>query len=100
MRRNRMMRGQVSLLALLVLGLAGPARAQDSKLKACFIYVGPVGDIGWSFAHDEARKLTEKALPWLETKYVEAVPAGTALPVLDRLVTKDGCKVVFTTSFG
>jgi simple sugar transport system substrate-binding protein len=86
-------------LALLALAVAGSAQAQEKKLKACFIYVGPVGDIGWSFAHDEARKLTMKALPWLETQYVEAVPEGQALPVIDRLV-KGGCKVVFTTSFG
>ncbi len=94
------MKRQVLLLTLLALGFASPARAEDKKLKACFIYVGPVGDIGWSFAHDEARKLTEKMLPWLETKYVESVPEGQALPVLDRLVTKDHCNVVFTTSFG
>jgi simple sugar transport system substrate-binding protein len=96
------MRTQALLLGALVLGalgLASPARAEDTKLKACFIYVGPVGDIGWSYAHDEARKLTEKALPWLQTQYVEAVPEGQALPVIDRLV-KGGCKVVLTTSFG
>lgn len=93
------MRGQVLLLALLAWGLASPAQAEDKKLKACFIYVGPVGDIGWSHAHDEARKLTLKALPWLETQYVEAVPEGQALPTIDRLV-KGGCKVVFATSFG
>jgi basic membrane protein A and related proteins len=86
-------------LLLLAWGLSVPARAEDTKLKACFIYVGPVGDIGWSHAHDEARKLTLKALPWLETQYVESVPEGQALPVIDRLV-KGGCQVVFTTSFG
>ncbi|MXV21383.1 BMP family ABC transporter substrate-binding protein [Deinococcus xianganensis] len=96
-----------ALLAALPLSLAllstaaGPAAQaqQTGKLKACFIYVGPVGDIGWSYAHDEARKKTEKALPWLETKYVESVPEGQATPVIDRLV-KDNCKVIFTTSFG
>ena len=93
------MRTHAWVLALLALGLTGPARAEDAKLKACFIYVGPVGDIGWSYAHDEARKLTEKELPWLQTQYVEAVPEGQALPVIDRLV-KGGCKVIFTTSFG
>ncbi len=93
------MRGFGLLLTLWVLGLAGPARAEEKTLKACFIYVGPVGDIGWSHAHDEARKLAEKALPWLRTQYVEAVPEGQALPVIDRLV-KGGCQVVFTTSFG
>ncbi|WP_224369156.1 BMP family ABC transporter substrate-binding protein [Hyalangium versicolor] len=93
------MKTQALLLAVLTGVLAGPARAADTKLKACFIYVGPVGDIGWSYAHDEARKLTEKALPWLTTQIVEAVPEGQALPVIDRLV-KGGCNVVFTTSFG
>ncbi|MET0401416.1 MAG: BMP family ABC transporter substrate-binding protein, partial [Cystobacter sp.] len=86
-------------LLLLAWGLSAPARAEDTKFKACFIYVGPVGDIGWSHAHDEARKLTMKALPWLETQYVESVPEGQALPVIDRLV-KGGCQAVFTTSFG
>ena len=87
-------------LALLSTAASPAAQAQQTgKLKACFIYVGPVGDIGWSYAHDEARKKTEKALPWLETKYVESVPEGQAMPVIDRLV-KDNCKVIFTTSFG
>lgn len=87
-------------LALLGTAASPAAQAQQTaKLKACFIYVGPVGDIGWSYAHDEARKKTEKALPWLETKYVESVPEGQATPVIDRLV-KDNCKVIFTTSFG
>ncbi|PNY80071.1 BMP family ABC transporter substrate-binding protein [Deinococcus koreensis] len=89
-------------LSLALLSTAGSPDAQaqtEAKLKACFIYVGPVGDIGWSYAHDEARKKTEKALPWLETKYVESVPEGQATPVIDRLV-KDNCKVIFTTSFG
>lgn len=87
-------------LALMTTAAIPGAQAQgDAKLKACFIYVGPVGDIGWSYAHDEARKKAEKALPWLETKYVESVAEGQAMPVIDRFA-KDGCKVIFTTSFG
>ncbi|MER3444458.1 MAG: BMP family ABC transporter substrate-binding protein, partial [Meiothermus sp.] len=73
--------------------------AQEKKLKACFIYVGPIGDVGWTFAHNEARLAAEKAIPGLETKYVESVPEGQAVPVIDRLVA-DGCNVIFTTSFG
>ncbi len=94
-----------TLLAALTLCLATnaatpAAQAQaQAKLKACFIYVGPVGDIGWSYAHDEARKKAEKALPWLETKYVESVAEGQATPVIDRFA-KDGCQVIFATSFG
>ena len=85
--------------ALALTAAYGQAGAQDAKLKACFIYVGPTGDIGWTYAHDQGRKAAEKALPWLETQYVENVPEGQALPAIDRLV-KGGCKVVFTTSFG
>lgn len=92
-------------LALLGAAQSPAAQAQNApsvrtgKVKACFIYVGPVGDIGWSYAHDEARKKAEKALPWLETKYVESVPEGQATPVIDRLV-RDKCQIIFTTSFG
>ncbi|MGY2895385.1 BMP family ABC transporter substrate-binding protein [Deinococcus sp. UYEF24] len=85
---------------------SGPAQAQaatpsmtSGKLKACFVYIGPRGDIGWTYAHDQGRQIAEKALPWLETKYVENVPEGQATSTLDRLVA-DKCQVIFTTSFG
>jgi len=83
-------------LVLLALGLAW---AQGDKLKACFIYVGPIGDAGWTYAHDQGRKKAEAALPWLETRYVESVPEAQALPVIDRFV-REGCQVIFATSFG
>ncbi|MGC8875813.1 BMP family ABC transporter substrate-binding protein [Thermus sp.] len=88
------MRRLLALLLVLGLGLA-----QGDKLKACFIYVGPVGDAGWTYAHDVGRKKAEAALPWLETRYVESVPEAQALPVIDRLV-REGCRVIFATSFG
>jgi basic membrane protein A len=91
------MRWLLALVALL-LGL-GTTIAQNKKLKACFVYVGPIGDVGWTFAHNEARLAAEKAIPGLETRYVESVPEGQAMPVIDRLVA-DGCNVIFTTSFG
>ncbi len=85
---------------------SSPAQAQSAtpsmtsgKLKACFVYIGPRGDIGWTYAHDQGRQIAEKALPWLETKFVESVPEGQATSTLDRLVT-DKCQVIFTTSFG
>ena len=91
-------------LSLLALALVASASAQTpykpgTDLKACFVYVGPIGDVGWTFAHDEARRAAEKALPWLKTQYVESVPEGQAAPVLDRFA-KGGCNVIFTTSFG
>lgn len=93
----RMMKAAVAVLA--VLSAMSEAAEPEKKLKACFIYVGPVGDLGWSNAHDEARRLAEKAIPGLETQFVEAVPEAQGLPVIDRLV-QQGCKVIFTTSFG
>lgn len=90
---------KILVMLMVLVGLFSFGFAQQKTLKACFIYVGPVGDIGWTYAHDEARRIAERELPWLETKYVESVPEGNALPVIDRLVA-DGCRVVFTTSFG
>ncbi len=88
------MRRLLALLLVLGLGLA-----QGDKPKACFIYVGPVGDAGWTYAHDVGRKKAEAALPWLETRYVESVPEAQALPVIDRFV-REGCQAIFATSFG
>ncbi|BAI80448.1 conserved hypothetical protein [Deferribacter desulfuricans SSM1] len=69
-------------------------------LKVGFIYVGPVGDGGWSYAHDLGRKELEK-LPYVKkTTYVESVPEGAdALRVIMKLA-QTGHNLIFTTSFG
>ncbi|WP_027881161.1 BMP family ABC transporter substrate-binding protein [Meiothermus rufus] len=87
-----------TLFLLLAVWVVGFGLAQD-KLKACWIYVGPIGDYGWSHAHDVGRKEAMKALPWLETAYVESVPEAQVEPTIDKLVS-EGCKVIFATSFG
>jgi simple sugar transport system substrate-binding protein len=74
--------------------------AEEGKLKAGFIYVGPVGDYGWSHAHDVGKKYVEKKFSWLETIYVESVPEADSSRIIDRLVLEEKCDVVFTTSFG
>lgn len=84
---------------LAALFLLGTAFAQDDKLKVGFIYVGPVGDAGWSYAHDLGRKATEAALPGIETTIVESVAEADVESFIDQLVA-DGNKVIFTTSFG
>src|SRR5262249_27380589 len=58
----------LAAIATLLGGLAGPAAAQ-SKPKVAFIYVGPVGDAGWTFQHDQARSYLEQNLG-VETKFV------------------------------
>jgi len=93
------------LKALIIAGLCfflaiGMASGGDKKLKAGFVYVGPVGDYGWSHAHDVGRKFAEKQLPWLETVYIESVAEADASRIIDRLIQGEKCDVVFTTSFG
>jgi simple sugar transport system substrate-binding protein len=75
-------------------------QAAARKIKAGFIYVGPVGDYGWSYAHDAGRKFAEEKLPWLETIFVESVGEADSARIIDRFVQEEKCDVVFTTSFG
>ncbi len=75
-------------------------QATMKKLKACYIYVGPIGDIGWSHAHNEGRLYVDKKFDWLDTAYAEAVPEADADRFLDRYVVEEKCDVIFTTSFG
>ncbi len=88
-------------LALVFTLHAVPAGAEDAaeELKVGFIYVSPVGDAGWSYAHDEARKVVE-AMPGVTTSFVESVPEG---PDAERVITnmaRKGFGLIFTTSFG
>jgi simple sugar transport system substrate-binding protein len=71
------------------------------KVKACFIYVGPIGDFGWSYQHDQGRLEVEEALgDKVETAYLESVPEGAdAERALERFA-RSGCNIIFTTSFG
>ncbi|MCX8127662.1 MAG: BMP family ABC transporter substrate-binding protein [Synergistetes bacterium] len=74
--------------------------AAQEKLKVGFVYVGPVGDAGWTYAHDQGRKYLEKQFPNVETVYLESVPEGAeAARAIEHLVAM-GCKVIFTTSYG
>lgn len=79
--------------------VASSASAQD-KLKVGFIYVGPVGDHGWSYQHDVGRKAIEEQLgDKVETTYVESVPEADSERAIEQLA-RTGHKLIFTTSFG
>lgn len=82
-------------------GSSTPAPAKTEKLKVAFIYVGPVGDAGWTWAHDQGRQHLQKTLnDKVETTFVESVPEGAdSERVIEELVKK-GNKVIFATSFG
>ena len=80
---------------------AAPAAAKAEPLKAAWIYVGPVGDAGWSFAHDLGRKAAEaKFGEGLKTTIVEKVPEGADAERVIRDLAQQGNKIIFATSFG
>lgn len=91
----------VLLGATAAMGLATGAMAQDDKTKVGFIYVGPIGDLGWSYQHDQGRLAVEEEYgDKVETVYVESVPEG---PDAERVLTQmalQGADLIFTTSFG
>ena len=91
--------GALGIAGALTLGLNTTGNAQGDKLKIAFIYIGPPGDYGWTYAHEQGRLALEKAVPGIETVKVENVAEAQVAPFLDQVV-KDGAKVVFTTSFG
>jgi len=70
------------------------------QIKAGFIYVGPVGDAGWTWSHDQGRIEMEKADYVSPSTFIESVPEGAeATRVINGLVQK-GHNLIFTTSFG
>ena len=90
----------VVVLALVVSSLPARTMTQPKTLKAGFVYVGPIGDFGWTYAHDQGRLYAESKLPWLTTVYAESVPEGDASRIIHRMFRDEHCDVVFTTSFG
>jgi simple sugar transport system substrate-binding protein len=80
---------------------AASAPAKPEPLKAAWIYVGPVGDAGWSFAHDLGRKAVEaKFGDAVKTTFVEKVPEGADAERVIRDLATQGNKIIFATSFG
>lgn len=87
--------------AALAFGLATAATAQDDPLKVGFIYVGPVGDYGWSYEHNEGRLAVEEAFgEKVETTFVESVPEGADAERVMTQMALSGHDLIFTTSFG
>lgn len=93
-------------LAALCLGLASLFVARDDALaaeplKVAFVYVGPIGDGGWTYQHDLGRLALEKALgPQIKTTYVESVAEGADAERVIRRLAASGNSLIFTTSFG
>lgn len=79
---------------------AAPAPAAE-PLKIAFAYVGPVGDGGWTFAHDNGRKAIEKEFGnKIVTSFVEKVPESADAERVIRDMVGQGNKLIFGTTFG
>jgi len=87
--------------AILTLAATTLGASAADKLKVGFIYVGPVGDFGWSYQHEVARKKMMEALAGkVESDYLENVNEGPDAERSIEQLARTGHKLIFTTSFG
>jgi basic membrane protein A len=69
------------------------------KLKVAFVYVAPIGDMGWTWAHEQGRLMVEEELD-VETAYIENVPEGPDAERVIRDFAQKDYDLIFATSFG
>jgi basic membrane protein A len=74
--------------------------AAGDGLKVAFVYVGPIGDAGWTWAHDQGRLYLEENMPGVETTFLESVPEGAESQAVFEDLAEEGYDLVFGTSFG
>ncbi|WP_319381173.1 BMP family ABC transporter substrate-binding protein [Thiomicrorhabdus sp.] len=101
MNRRQFVKPFLSVLAAVFgLSLSSASLAAD-PLKVGFVYVGPIGDHGWSYQHDQGRLAVEKAFgDQVKTTYVEKVAEGADAERVVRKLAATGHDLIFTTSFG
>ena len=94
--------GRAAALAAMLCAALGAGAAQAQKLKVGFVYVGQVGDHGWTYEHNRGRLLVESTLgEEVETVYLEEVPEEKER-VLEAIsgLASEGVELIFLTSFG
>lgn len=89
---------QALLVLLLTVGI-GTVHGAEKEMKVGFVYVSPIGDAGYSYAHDVGR-LAVEALDGVTTSYVESVPEGPDAERVMLNMARKGFDVIFATSFG
>ena len=89
------------LICVASVALSLTVAAQDDKTKVGFVYVGPVGDHGWTYQHDQGRQAIVEAFgDKIETTFVESVAEGQDAERVIRQLASSGHDLIFTTSFG
>ena len=90
----------LTTVAVMAVSCLSVAHAAD-PLKAGFVYIGPTGDHGWTYSHDQGRKRLEAdSAGKVKTTFVENVPETADAERVFRDLAQKGHKVVFGTSFG
>ena len=90
---------RIALAVVVMFGMTTLAIAEPTKVG--FVYVGPVGDHGWTYRHDIGRQQVEEAFgDKVETVFVESVPEGPDAERVMRDMARSGVDIIFTTSFG
>ncbi len=75
--------------------------AMDEPFKVAFVYVAPIGDLGWSFSHDQGRLALEETFgDAVETVFIENVPEGPDSERVIRDLAQKGNDLIIATSFG
>ena len=93
--------GIVAAFGIALAGTTSAMAASHGKTKACFVYVGPIGDFGWSYQHHEGLLAVEAEFgDKVETAYLESVPEGADAERAIERFARSGCNIIFTTSFG
>ena len=86
---------------LLAIPTAPATAAASQPLQACFVYVSPVGQAGWTYQHELGRQAMDQALgEQVKSRFVEAVAEGPDSERVMRELARSGCGLVFATSFG
>ena len=96
-----MIRKWTAAAAALVVALSVSAAGAAEVTKVGFVYVGPIGDHGWSYEHNQGRLAVEKAFgDKVKTTYVENVSEGPDAERVIQQLARTGYDIIFTTSFG
>ena len=102
-RRIWVMLALLTVLAMLLPACGGKTEgpSADDPYKVAFVYIGPPGDLGWTYEHDRGRKAVEEELgDMVETTYIENVEEGPDASRVIRQYAQEGYDMIFATSFG
>jgi len=93
-------------LMIPVLGFAGTREEVETqppagKFKVAFVYIGPPGDLGWTYEHERGRRMMQEKLgDRVESTFIESVPEGPDAARVIRQYAQQGYDMIFATSFG